>query len=407
MDDRGIGRHQMLAGAIEDRPHRQRHGRVFLLEAAKAAPALLHRPTILAHSVFPCRAPTEIAFRIEPRIANAAQRAMMRAVIGRVAVHDDIGRSVLVIERHLEEGRDARLRRDHARERQDEGHDAHAVAAIRALADRRIVEAEIGRLDRERRRVVVDRERAGIERVGIGREAVALPAGPRLIGMEDADMRAVEPALQQLKIVAVEIDTLDVAMARRRLDEREIREARHLVRRPEITPDQAAALAARIGHRAKPRLIRRIGIVRRIEQAPFDIELPAMIEAAYAAILDASERERRAAMGAKLVEEAEPPRAITEQHIGLAAELRAYRIAVGVLDLACQGDRRPIAAKHLSHRRFRFDAAEQLVLVLAHAGFPYLVTGSRYWGCVGSFTAMIVSITTFCSAPFTFSVFVT
>ena len=179
MDHRRVGRHQALARAVEDRPHREGDGGVLLLQPGEAAPTLGHGAAVLAEAVVPAGAPCEVGLRIEPRVADAAQPAVMRAGVGFLAVDDDVGGGVLVVERHLEQRRDTRLRRDDAGAGHDEGHDPDALPAVGELAEGGVVEAEAGALDRQRRGIVVGGEGAGVELVGVRGEAVRLPARPR------------------------------------------------------------------------------------------------------------------------------------------------------------------------------------------------------------------------------------
>src|SRR5271166_3697312 len=72
----------------------------------------------------------------------------------------------------------------------------------------------------------------------------------------------------------------------------------------EIDPDEAASFAHRIGPRAEAVLEFRVGDIRRFHHGSVDREFPAVIDAANAAPLDAPERQRCAAMTARLVEEA-------------------------------------------------------------------------------------------------------
>ena len=53
---------------------------------------------------------------------------------------------------------------------------------------------------------------------------------------------------------------------------------------------------------------------------PVDAKLPTMIEAADAIVLDAAERERGAAMHAKLVEDSDATRAVAERNEPLAEQ---------------------------------------------------------------------------------------
>src|SRR5579871_4857461 len=86
----------------------------------------------------------------------------------------------------------------------------------------------------------------------------------------------------------------------------------HRLARPHIDPDEAAALGRRIGLVADlvahPCAI--VGLARHIDDPAFDVEFPAVIEAAQPAFLVAAESERGLAMGTMLAEDAKAPLAV-------------------------------------------------------------------------------------------------
>jgi hypothetical protein len=83
----------------------------------------------------------------------------------------------------------------------------------------------------------------------------------------------------------------------------------------------------------------------RLEDASVDVEEPAVIAAADAALGDDAVLERRAAMGAVLVQEADVPREVAEDHQILAQDPDCQR-QIG--QLRCHRDRMPEAAHVLA-----------------------------------------------------------
>ncbi len=100
---------------------------------------------------------------------------------------------------------------------------------------------------------------------------------------------------------------------------------------------------------------------RHVDDVALSVELPAMIEAAQAALFVASERERGFAMRTGLAEQAEFSVAVTERNELLAEQLDPHRRAVGAGNLFGQQRGHPVAPHQLAHRGFSFDTAQQLV----------------------------------------------
>src|SRR5207237_10934837 len=69
-------------------------------------------------------------------------------------------------------------------------------------------------------------------------------------------------------------------------------ELAHLFGRAHPDPDEAARLSSRVGPGLLPQPLRRAGRFRRhVDDVAFDVEFPAMVEAAQAALFVAAERE--------------------------------------------------------------------------------------------------------------------
>src|SRR5205814_1477691 len=98
--------------------------------------------------------------------------------------------------------------------------------------------------------------------------------------------RGVDAALQRLQVVTLLNDLGDMPAAFRNLGPGEFRRRRHLVDRAEISPHDATELDRRIGGDvdAVLELVLR-GLVELIDAVAFDVEFPAVIDAAEAAFL--------------------------------------------------------------------------------------------------------------------------
>ena len=102
-------------------------------------------------------------------------------------------------------------------------------------------------------------------------------------------------------------------------------------------------------------------LVQLIEAIAFDVELPAVIDAAQPAFLVAPEKQRHAAVRAEFVDEADAAVAVAERDEVLAQQLHPDRRAVGLGDLARQAGRDPIPPHRIAHRGARSDAGDQFV----------------------------------------------
>src|SRR5207253_1503010 len=82
-----------------------------------------------------------------------------------------------------------------------------------------------------------------------------------------------------------------------------------------------------------------------------NVDLPAVVEAAEAVLLVAAVRQRCASMRAVLVERAQAPLGVAEEHEILANEAHPQRCAVRRVDLFGEACGEPVAAHHPAHRR--------------------------------------------------------
>ena len=144
----------------------------------------------------------------------------------------------------------------------------------------------------------------------------------------------------------------------------EFRRRRHLVGRAEIGPDQPAQLDGRIGGEVDVLLelvLRRL--VELIDAIAFDVEFPAVIDAAQPAFLVAPEEQRDAAMRAEFVDQTDAALAVAERDEVLAEQPDAHRRAVGLGDLRRQAGGDPIPPHRIAHRRPGPDAGDQFVFL--------------------------------------------
>src|SRR5262249_30103607 len=113
-------------------------------------------------------------------------------------------------------------------------------------------------------------------------------------------------------------------------------------------------------------LVRRV--VHDVEQGAVVADLPAVIDAADAAVLDAAEGQRRAAMRAQLVEHADLALAVAEDDEILAQQPLEARRAARSRHPVGGADRQPETPEDGAHRRPRPDPAQTVVLRSAHHG---------------------------------------
>ena len=107
--------------------------------------------------------------------------------------------------------------------------------------------------------------------------------------------------------------------------------------------------------------LRRLG--RHFDDVAIDVDLPAVIEAAETAIFVTAVHERRAAVRAIFVENADLAVSVAEDHQILAKQTHLDRIAIRLRHFLDQAGGHPVPAENLSHRGVALDAAHQIVLV--------------------------------------------
>ena len=142
-------------------------------------------------------------------------------------------------------------------------------------------------------------------------------------GMQKAEMRGVDIAFQRLQPVALALHERDRHLALRQQGRLDLRQRRRLRALAHIDPDKAVALRDRVRLGLDAVLeIRHAGEVRRIDAIAVRVELPAVIDAAYAVLLVAPEEQRGAAVRAFMVHDPDPPGAVAERDQFLAEQHR-------------------------------------------------------------------------------------
>ena len=106
---------------------------------------------------------------------------------------------------------------------------------------------------------------------------------------------------------------------------------------------------------------RRFG--RHLEDVAVHIDFPAVVKAAQAAFLVAAVDQRRAAVRAEFIEDADPTVGIAEDDEVLAEEPDLDRSAVGLWHFLDQAGRNPMMPEDAAHRRIAFDTAHQVVFL--------------------------------------------
>src|SRR5262249_38660815 len=102
-----------------------------------------------------------------------------------------------------------------------------------------------------------------------------------------------------------------------------------------------------------------VRLARLLQAAAFNVEQPAMVAAADAALLDLAVVERRAAMAAARIDQARPAGAVAEQDQLLAEHLDGARRGSGV---GRHAHGMPVAAQQLAHRRAAADLGKARVI---------------------------------------------
>src|ERR1700730_17697520 len=133
-------------------------------------------------------------------------------------------------------------------------------------------------------------------------------------------MRGVDAAFERLEPVALLPHLRDVAMALGHLGPLESGRRRHFLARTHIGPDHPAHLGRRVS-RELDLVAELLGLVYLIEAHAVGVELPAVIGAAQSRYRAPCEPQRRTSMRAALVDQTDPPFAVTKSDQTFAQKL--------------------------------------------------------------------------------------
>ena len=199
-------------------------------------------------------------------------------------------------------------------------------------------------------------------------------------------MRGVDLAFQRLQPVAVEERAHEQPVFLAIIEELVVGQERRLVR-AQIREDHAAALDARVGemtHFVFVRALRRLG--RHLEHAARDVEEPAVVEAAQAAVFDSAVAEIGAAMRAQKAEQSRPAGIVAEENEILAEDSHRLGRAAG-RQLRRERDRMPVLAHERAARRTGSGLRDEIVLFFGQHVTPPLRRARAILRCAGTCAA--------------------
>ena len=235
------------------------------------------------------------------------------------------------------------------------------VPLVAQGADAGVTIAVVGDVNLQLRRPALDvggvDAQAGVGRVG-AQGAV-----------QDGGVGRVDAAFQRLQPVAL-LDVLGyVAVGVRHGGPLELRRRRRMLLRPHVSPDDAAQLHGGVGgggHLGREVAVG--GFVHHVGALAVDVEFPAVIHAAQAAFLVASQPQRRQPVGTQFFQQADASVGVAESDQLLAQELDADRLAVGLGQLPREQGGHPVAAHQLAHGSPGADLGQRNVISLRNHG---------------------------------------
>jgi hypothetical protein len=254
-------------------------------------------------------------------------------------------------------------RRNHGEGRHDVLGDAPVVLVVLGIAARPDIKAAVA-FDHLEHRLHV----AHVVFVALG--AAEQRVGGHVGAMQPRHVTGIDAALHRLQPIALLQALRHEALAGGYQRELPLRQRRRSLRRPHIGPQHAALLDEGVGFQLDAfgkAAFRRLR--RHFDALPGDVELPAMIRAAQAAFLVASEPQRGAAMRAEFVDQAVTAFAVSKRNQPLGKHFHPHRRAVVLRQFLRQQNRGPIAAEHLPHRRRRPGLGDEIVLVFSEHRF--------------------------------------
>jgi len=183
----------------------------------------------------------------------------------------------------------------------------------------------------------------------------------------------VDTALKTLEPVALLEDFVHRTVLRRDLRPLEQRRGWASICGPHVGPDDAALLFGWV--RGDADLVFEVGglrLRRHVRAAAFNVELPAVVDAADAVFFVASPEEAGAAVRARGLHEADATAAITECDEVLAKETYAHRRAVGAGEFPGEQRGHPVAPHDVAHGGSSVGLHEELVVLGAQHRSPPL-----------------------------------
>jgi hypothetical protein len=182
--------------------------------------------------------------------------------------------------------------------------------------------------------------------------------GIDMASVQEAEMRGIDLALNGLQVIAVALDEGDANFVIGQVEDFERRQRRDLCLRPHVDPDDARALDCLIGlgfHLMLEILVRRHA--RHVDTVASDVVFPAVIDAADAAFLVASEEQRGAAVRTTVVHHADAALCVAKRDQLFAEQHQPDRRPVAhEFDGLCRGD--PVLAHQFAHDRSGSDLGE-------------------------------------------------
>ena len=202
-------------------------------------------------------------------------------------------------------------------------------------------------------------------------------------------MGGVDVALKALHPVALAQDGGDGVLAVGAHVGLEVRQGRELRAGAHVGPDDAVALLAGVGRDLH--LVLEVGLGGlggHVDAVAADVVLPAVVDAADAGLLVATEEEAGAPVGAVVVDEADGAGGVAEGDEVLAEQADADGVGVGAWELAGHEGRDPVLPHELAHSGAGANPGEGLVVLLReHCGPPLLLAVGQGesiavgWGC--------------------------
>ena len=186
---------------------------------------------------------------------------------------------------------------------------------------------------------------------------------PGRFAVQDACMSGIDRTLDRLRVIAFVDDLEGLARTFRHVEPREVRERRFLFLGAHIGPHHPTGDACGIGLYAHG--VGQLGILGlrgRIHALAAHVELPAVKQAAQAAIAVDAKRQRRAAVGAMLVQQTDSAFAIAEGDQIFTQQADANGLSVVLRQLAFKQSGHPIAAQNLAHRGAGAGVGEEFVV---------------------------------------------